>query len=249
MAGTIDLRGGAGASSYAPFVDYDNIYVYDSCSYPSGNKNRAGSVVVGISGVSIPGSGMTAATVSSSGIVYVYNGTPRLTFYRNPGVGGRIYRSYDAGYWDGGMCGSYSWYTVPSKPASISPVRTGRNVTVTCGTSSDNGGYAITSYYVRYRKNGGAWSAEVAAVAGVVTFNNLDASATYEFAVSAYSAAGYSEERISSPVFIPAGGKRRDGAGVYNPTTIAKRKNNLGVWVDITIAKRKASGVWTELGS
>jgi len=226
-------------------------FVYDTISWPTGNLDINGNRPVVITSV-IPDPGTTgvsSATVSSDGYVRLYTAN-RIDFKRNTGAGGVITSSKDGYTWNGALTGYFTWATVATMPTGISPVRTGRNVTVTIAGSSSNGDSSISSYQVQYRSRdiGGAWSAwgNTRTISGsATTYTNLTAGKEYQFRTFANNGVGTSQARESSVLFVPAGGKRRVG-GTYQVATIARRKSG-GSWVDLTTAKRRESGAYVNL--
>jgi len=174
-------------------------------------------------------------------IAYV-SGT--LSFGRNTGFGTVV--DVGGGSWAGSLVGSFDWASVPSSPASITPTRSGRSVTVVLTASSGGDGASpITAYAVQYSKDGGAWTG-AADHSGSVTYTNLTPGSTYRFRGYAGNAVGSSLAIESGNVFIPAGGKRFDGTNWVN-TSIAKRLDASGNWVDLSIAKRLTASGWVDL--
>lgn len=135
---------------------------------------------------------------------------------------------------------------VPSQPTSINVTRVARDVTVTAGASTGNGGATITGYFAQYSENNGStWSAATAMTGQSVTFTNLTAGVTYLFRVYAQNSTGQSSTLSSSGFFVPAGGRRWDGSQ-WSSTATAKRWDG-SAWVDLTIAKRWNGTSWQDL--
>lgn len=252
MSFSTAFRGGSVHVGYSPFTDYDNIFIYDSISYPTGNPARDGGAPISIDGiVVVNGSGITAQTVSSDGLVRVYNGTARLNASRNPGAGGNIMISNGVVFGAGGLVGYFTWSTVATIPGSCSGARTGRNILVTATGSGSDGGSGITSYKVQraWSLNGtsgwSAWESEQTLSSFQYNYTNLTPGRYWKFRVYAVNANGLSAARESSAIFVPAGGKRKV-SGSFQFMTIAKRRAS-GVWTDLTIAKRRASGSFVDL--
>jgi hypothetical protein len=130
---------------------------------------------------------------------------------------------------------------VPTAPASISVSRTGRNVTVTSGSSTGSG---ITGYQVQFN-DGSGWSTAVSMVSQSHTYTNLDGAKTYQFRVFATNAIGDSAYTTSDSLFVPAGGKRYNGSAFVDTTT-AKRWDG-SAWVELTTAKRWSGSAWIDL--
>lgn len=253
MAFVNALRGGSGVTGTNGWSDNDNEHIYDPVSFPAGNVNLAGAVIVAIESVSVnsPLGGITAASVGSDGYTRIYGGTPRINFNRNTGAGGVITSALSGFTWGGGLTGTFAWSTVPTMPTSISAVRTARNVALTLGGSSSDGGQGISGYKVQrsWSANGtsgwSAWEDEQTVVAGAYTYMGLTPGRYYKFRVYAQNVRGSSQARESSVLFVPAGGKRKV-SGSFQNTTIARRRAS-GVWIDLSIAKRRASGVMVDL--
>ena len=141
----------------------------------------------------------------------------------------------------GAWSSSASVVGVPTNPASIATSRTGRNVTVTAGSSTGTG---ITGYKVQYN-DGSGWSTAVSMVSQSHTYSNLDGAKTYTFRVFATNAIGDSAYTTSGSLFVPAGGKRYNGSAFVDTTT-AKRWTG-SAWVEVTTAKRWNGSSWTDL--
>lgn len=135
---------------------------------------------------------------------------------------------------------------IPTPPGSIAWERSGHNVSVTVGSSS---GSAIDAYYLRwfaYVNGSPTWSTPVAVSAGVpYTYVGLAPAITYYFQSWAHNYIGNGDLIQSDGVFVPAGGKRWDGAAWQYATT-AKRWDGTA-WVDATIAKRWDGTAWVDL--
>jgi hypothetical protein len=143
----------------------------------------------------------------------------------------------------GGWSATTTIAGLPTAPASISTSRTGRNVTVTSGSSTGTG---ITSYSVQYSTNDGStWSSAVTMVSQTHTYASLTAGQTYLFRTYSTNSIGNSATTVSSSVFVPAGGRRFDGS-TFTPTATAKRWDG-SAWVDITTAKRWTGTTWGDL--
>ena len=144
--------------------------------------------------------------------------------------------------------GQSSWSTtatvvgIPTAPSSVTATRTGRNVAVTAGASSGSG---ITGYFVQYSTDGTTWSTAQAMTSQAYTYTNLTASLTYTFRVYSTNSIGSSATTSSTPLFVPAGGKRWDGTA-WTSTTTAKRWDGTN-WVDLSTAKRWDGTNWVDL--
>lgn len=142
---------------------------------------------------------------------------------------------------DGAWSSSTSVVGVPTAPASISTSRTGRNVTVTSGSSTGSG---ITGYKVQFN-DGSGWSTAVSMASQTYTYTNLDGALNYQFRVYATNAIGNSAYTTSGSLFVPAGGKRYNGSAFVDTTT-AKRWDG-SAWVEVTTAKRWSGSSWVDL--
>lgn len=141
---------------------------------------------------------------------------------------------------------------VPSAPASLSYVKTGRNVALTATASATNGGGTISSYSVQYRTSSdggstwGSWGNTQTMTSLGYTYSLLTPALTYDFRVYSTNETGNSlPTSIAAPFFVAAGGKRWNGTS-FIPTQTAKRWSGTA-WVDITIAKRWNGTSWVDL--
>lgn len=135
---------------------------------------------------------------------------------------------------------------IPSVPVSITTTRTARSVAITVGASATTGGAPIIGYYVQYSTDSGStWSTAQALSGGAYTYNNLTPALTYVFRAYSTNNVGSSPTVSSSSMFVPAGGKRYDGA-TFTSTTTAKRWSG-SAWVDLTTAKRWNGSAWVDL--
>ena len=146
----------------------------------------------------------------------------------------------------GAWSASATSFGVPGIPSSISTTKVARDVTVTVGTPTTNGGSPITGYFVQYSTNGGSsWSTAQAMTAQSYTYSGLTAGLTYRFRAYATNVTGDSDYATAADLFLAAGGKRYDGT-TWNATTTAKRFDGT-TWVDLTIAKRYNGTSWVDL--
>lgn len=135
---------------------------------------------------------------------------------------------------------------IPSAPAAISTTRNARSVTVTISGSPTDGGTAITNYFVQRSNDGSTWTDQQTLVsAGSYTYTNLTAGTTWYFRAWAVNGVGPSAYTATVSTFVPAGGRRYDGA-TFTPTTIAKRFDGTS-WIDLTVAKRYNGSTWVDL--
>lgn len=184
--------------------------------------------------------GTTFASAVSMGLdqVGTFTGTGTQIYYFQT----RAVSSEGAGAWSP----TATSFGVPSAPASIATSRTARSVTVTVGASATNGGTPIVNYFAQYSTDSGTtWSAPQVVSGGAITFSNLTPALTYVFRAYSTNGIGSSAFTTSGSLFVPAGGKRYDGA-TFTSTTIAKRWSG-SAWVDLTIAKRWDGSAWVDL--
>jgi len=138
---------------------------------------------------------------------------------------------------------------LPYPPSSCTVARNGRTLTVTSGPSSTPGADPITGYQCQATTpDQTAWDNNTTANMNAnrqFSYTNLPVGHSYRFRSRALSSAGAGPWVESSPIFLPAGGKRNTGSAFVN-TTIAKR-NTGSAWVDLTIAKRYTGSAWVDL--
>jgi hypothetical protein len=128
-------------------------------------------------------------------------------------------------------------------PATITAVRTGRDVLVTAGNATGSG---ITGYYAQSSlDNGATWTTAVLMTTQTYTYTNLTPAATCKFRVYAAAPSGNSGSTTSTSVFIPAGGKIWNGSAWAYGTT-AKRWDG-AAWKDLTTAKIWNGTSWVDL--
>lgn len=136
---------------------------------------------------------------------------------------------------------------IPGRPPTITtntPV--GLKATVYAGQAVSTN--AITEYYVSASKdNGVTWETEIPmGLDREYEYVGLSGGKNYIFRVRAFNSTGASTyTTLSTPVFVPAGGKRWTGQG-FVPTAIVKRKTDSG-WETVTIAKRWNGSGWEVL--
>jgi hypothetical protein len=143
-------------------------------------------------------------------------------------------------------------FGVPTAPASLTYVKTGRNVALTATASSSAGGGTISSYSVQFRTSSdggttwGSWGNTQTMTALQYTYSLLPPALTYDFRVYSTNQIGNSPTTsIAAPFFIAAGGKRWNGTS-FIPTQTAKRWSGTA-WVDLTTAKRWNGTAWVDL--
>lgn len=182
--------------------------------------------------------GTTWGSTISMGSDGVYDETVTATqnrFYQTRAISSEGTGAWSPSAYSGG---------IPSAPASISLTRNARDVTVALGASVINGSYG-TTYFVKYSTDGGStYSTPVEAVGGSYTYTNLTAGLSYLFAGYAVNSVGYSTNTTDT-IFVPAGGKRYDGAA-WISTATAKRYDG-SAWQSLTTAKRYDGSTWVDL--
>lgn len=178
----------------------------------------------------------SAVSMGSDGVA-TFTGTATSVYF----VQTQAYSSEGWGDWSS----SNSIAGIPSAPASISTDRMNRNVTVTAGSSTDNGSM-ISAYKVQWSDNAGtSWSTAQTMSSQVYTYVDLPAGKTYLFRVQAENGIGASSFTTSSGVFIAAGGKRWDGS-VWVSASSVKRWDG-SAWTEVLTAKRWDGSAWTDL--
>ena len=256
MVFTVAFGGSGGTSTNgASFTSSTGVYM--SVSGQSGNLNLTGTRVTTYNSVTVNGTYSYCYPSYDGSNVYLYNNSPgsNMYFSRYKGDGGLVYDIAGgvfgtAGENYGGLQGSYTWSTVATAPASITPTRTGLNVTVTTTAPSSNGGQPITSYSVEYQTsaNGTTWSGwgNTQTMSSLsYTYNGLTAGTYYRFRTYANNANGSSQAIVSSSVLISSGGKIYNGTA-WVSTTSAKIYNGTA-WVDLTTAKIFNGTAWVDL--
>lgn len=147
-----------------------------------------------------------------------------------------VRNTYNSTTWSGCLVGSIDWSTVPSRPSSLTLEREGRDVTVTRGSSSDNGGETITSYTFQWSDDGGAtWQGSVTTTATSHVFEGLQGGKTYKFRVYANNARGQSQARESASEFVPAGARRWDGSSEIDSATFVRWDGSSEVPVETVV--------------
>lgn len=242
---------GAGTSQGGYYTGATTIYQV-SLGNPSGNTNLGGSTVLNYGTPSVDGmSGGTASYSSAnSGTVTVTRTGSQINFTKYSNAGTEIVETGPGAspFSNASLKGSVPWTTVPTAPASITVTKSGASVTVTCTASSSNGGNTITSYNVRYSKDGGAYTSGVAMTSQSYTYNGLTPGSSYVFQVYSTNADGNSAGRTATAVTIIAPLKLYDTntAGAWEFATTAKRFNGT-TWVNVSVAKRYNGSAWVDI--
>lgn len=182
-----------------------------------------------------------------------YTGSSATTFsnWSVPSSTVGYYISAQAANSDGwGSAGNSTFIAgVPTAPTVTSAIRTGRNVTVTIGGSSSNGGATITAYKIQASSdNGATWGTVQDITSGTYTYTGLTPALTWLFRVYAINSTGNSAYATSAGVFVPAGGKlyNTNTAGAWANANIARRNDGAG-WVELSTAKRFDGTNWVDL--
>lgn len=223
---------GGAPNNTASWWAYDNTYVYtDGIGFPTGNIDLNGDRRVYVESVSVDyvsgGTGNTPRILkdgsrSSGGAWFASGGSMRFELFsatgktyfgRNTAASGSVQRSSPAYTWDGVLCGSLKWSTVPSRPGTLTAALDGGDVLLSWGGSSSNGGNSSTTYGIRYSDNGGStWSATINVGLGTsYTLSGLAPGKSYVFMVFLSNSRGSSQSRQSASLFVPAGGQRWTG--------------------------------------
>jgi hypothetical protein len=134
---------------------------------------------------------------------------------------------------------------VPSAPTYLNSVRTGTNVAISVGASANDYGNAITNYYVQYSTDGSTWSTAVAMTNRAYTYTGLAAGPTYTFRTYSVNSIGSSPTFTSTPLTIPANGKKWNGT-TFAPVELAKRWDG-SAWVSIGSVKKWNGSAWIDL--
>lgn len=185
------------------------------------------------------------STDASNWVTYTRDANNRVYLTSSSQYYFRLYASNSDGTKYSSTYGPY--YGIPSAPASITATRTKRDITVTAGASTANGGTAITSYSVQYSSDGGtSWRTAQTMTSQSYTYANLSASSTYLFRVYSTNATGISTyTQTASGTYMPVGGKRWNGTTFINPPK-AQRWNGTS-WVDLQTAKKWNGTAWIDL--
>ena len=249
MANTYNF--GSGTSQGGYYTGATTIYQIN-LGNPSGNTNLGGSTVLNYGATSVNGmSGGTASYSSAnSGTCTVTRTGSQINFTKYSNGGAQIEETGPgASPWtSSSLVGSVLWTTVPTTPSSIATSVSGASVTVTCGTSASDGGNTITSYNVRYSKDGGAYTSGVAMTSRSYTYSGLTPGSSYVFQVYSTNADGNSAGRVATAVTIvaPVQLYNTNTASAWAFATTAKKFNGT-TWVNLTVAKRYNGSAWVDI--
>lgn len=252
MAYAVAFGSGGTSTNGASFSGGNDLYMIVGAA-SSGNPNLAGSNVYVSNGATFDGSfsGVWSFSYDGNAVHMTKSAAGQYSFTRFTGSTPATIYDPTGNYTNGGFHGTYYWSTVATAPASISPSRSGRNVTVTATASSSDGGQTISSYSVEYRTSAdgstgwSAWGNTQTLSSFSYTYSSLTPALYYQFRVYANNTNGSSAATVSSNVFVSGGGKRWSGAS-WDSTTIAKRWDG-SAWVDLTTAKRWNGSAWVDL--
>lgn len=166
-----------------------------------------------------------------------------MYFGRDEGAG-RSVISAQGGSWAGTLAGSFYWDQVPIAPVftdfEVSPGMIEVRI-----EPQDNGGESIDMYSMRYRRNGGSWSAQVNQTSQWFSFSGLTPG-NYEFQTWAHNAVGASEIRQSGVTTLRAGGRRRTATPAWADNQATKRYGGAS-WVDLNTKKRWNGSAFVDL--
>lgn len=173
----------------------------------------------------------------------VKNGGDRMYFGRNTGNGATVFDA-QGGSWPGGLCGSLAWAQVATAPAMLDAVPTGpgkMRVTFT-GAGVDNGGSAITGWWLQYANNPSFAGATLIASSGTSDITGLTPGVRYYFRAAtrngvsdAYGRASQFSAAISE---LAVGGGRRYSGASFVPLTTGKIAKSPTVFNDLIIRRR-----------
>jgi hypothetical protein len=203
------------------------------------------------SGSSIISSSNPSGTAS---VKISFNGT-QPTCYRNGDNSGtftdrRVSNDAIAFTYGGSMAGTWSWYTVPTTPSSISVSVNGTTATITRGTSTSDASYPVTSYTLQRRQSSdgttfGSWATVVSSMGTSYTNTGLTPAQYYQYRVYANNNAGTSQAVTSSTVFIAALTIFKETAFAV-PTNLKKYDGSS--WVSLTSGLYRYDGTtWIKI--
>lgn len=270
MAFTQEFNGGIGGTGNA-FWSANGAYVESNVTVPAGNTNLAGSRPLVINSISpetsgaattwairlggtLYGAGSTIADSpggSLTGFIRLTKTTTGDSFFKRkatPGYSITLNGVVPAStvYQNNSISGSYTYYTVPTAPASVTITsKVGTTVNLSYSNPSSDGGSGITSYTAQYRQNGGAWAGTKAVSGNAFSFADLVPGSTYDFRVYANNAAGASTATVSASTLVAAYGTLRRGAD-FVPITVGKLYR-AGAWRNIITAKVYRGGAWRNI--
>jgi hypothetical protein len=182
-----------------------------------------------------PNSGGTFTwSARSDGLMY---------FGRDEGVPGNVISANSGFVWPGALAGSFFWDQVPNPPTYGAISAEPGELTITVN-APDNGGTPITQYWMRYRRNGGAWSSAVQQSGRTFVFGGL-APGNYSVQTWADNAVGASQIRQQNDLILRAGGRRR-AASSWEDNEITRRFSGTS-WVDLNTKKRWNGSAFVDL--
>lgn len=243
-------------TQYKAFTDYQR--VPSAPNAPSLSRSSSGATIT-------MSTNAPASAVTVDNFFYAYS-TDNANWHSigytnssNPTLSNWAVPSATQGYWIRAQAASSEGWSspggstfiagIPTAPSTIAATRTAKSVTVAHGQSPSNGGGSQTvTYFVQYSTdNGSSWSSPVQTSGSSYTFNGLTSALTYLFRVYGQNSIGASAATVSSPLFVPAGGRRHDGSAWASTSTA--RRHDGSQWVDITIARRYdfAQDKWVDL--
>jgi hypothetical protein len=222
---------------------------------PSGSPDNA--IWYGPAGANYrPGETITSATDPSTLVQLriFYNGTQPSWYRNDDGLGRCTDNNISTGEvvytYPGSIAGTWSWYTVPSTPASINVSATGTTATITRGVSTSDASYPVTSYTLQRRQSSttifsGAWTTVSTNMGTSYTNSGLTPSQYYQFRVYANNNAGTSQAVVSSTIFVAA-------LTIYKGTAFAVptnlKKHNGTSWVSLATGLYRYNGTtWIKI--
>lgn len=247
MAGTFSFGGAAtGTSNAGPWPSLE-VASTTGTTFPTGNTNSDGNEVIYIQSVNITGHGTggagvyfgatTNASTAVGGMVSaghavtpgthsfmacINAGSSAVSWSR--GTGGTTYDNH-GDVFTAQMCGSVQWATVPSVPSSLAQRVTGNttNITIDMGTSTDQGGSAITEYHVQWATSGVAYSTLYAGPAkDFVIASPVGAGQPLALRVFAINGVGNSNFRNAATITMPSvpSGMAKPTVSLLSPTSV-----------------------------
>lgn len=185
------------------------------------------------------------STNSSSWTTYTLDANNRVYLSSSSQYYFKVIASNPDGTKESSVSGPY--YGIPSAPSSITATRTKRDITVTAGNSTADGGTAITAYKVQYSSDDGAsWRTAQTMTSQSYTYSGLSASSTYLFRVFSTNASGSSTfTQTPSGTYMPVGGKRWNGTTFINPPKAQRWSGS--TWIDLQTAKKWDGSSWIDL--
>lgn len=182
----------------------------------------------------------------------VKNAGDRMYFGRNT-ANGAATMDAQGGSWGGGLCGYMNWAQVATAPSMVSavPIGPGRMRVTFTGNGVDNGGSAITGWWLQYSRNSNFSAATTINSDGSTDISGLIPGVRYYFRAATrngvsdiYGRASQFSGAISA---VAIGGGRRHNGTSFVPLSIgriAKSPTNF----DELVIRRRFNGVsWVNI--